>query len=124
MTQFNEVKDSGERREFETGSRRDTQEGKPRLDLIPTLFLKRLGVHFANGAKKYGDNNWQKGQPLSQYYTSAMRHMLAWYDEEEDEDHFAAAMWNNGAAMWTLEEIRAGRLPAELDDRPRKGELA
>lgn len=115
---YTAVQDSGERQSrFGTGSVRDTQEGKPRIDLIPPLFIRRLGMHFANGAKKYGDNNWRKGQPLSQYYTSGMRHMLAWFEGQEDEDHFAAAMWNVGCAMWTLEEVRAGRLPASLDDR-------
>lgn len=115
---FEKVQDSGERREFVTGSRRDTQTGKPRIDLIPTMWIERLGVHLANGAEKYGDSNWQKGQPLAQYYTSGMRHMLAWFDGKEDEDHFAAAAWNTLAAMWTLEQIRAGKLPRELDDRP------
>lgn len=117
--------DSGAREaRFGTGSVRDTQEGKPRIDLIPPLTITRLGLHFANGAKKYGDNNWQKGQPLSQYYTSGMRHMLAWFSGEEDEDHFAAAMWNVQAAMWTLNEIEAGRLPDELDDRLNRQEAA
>ncbi len=115
---YTAVKDSGERQEFSTGSRRDTDTGKPRLDLIPPLWLRRLGTHLGNGAVKYGDSNWQKGQPLSRYYASGMRHMLAWFEGQEDEDHFAAAAWNTLAAMWTLEEIRAGRLPIELDDRP------
>ena len=114
---FDSVKDSGERQEFDTGSRRDTQDGKPRIDLIPTLWLKRLGTHLANGARKYGDNNWQRGQPISRYYGSAMRHTMAWYDGQTDEDHFAAAAWNTLAAMWTLNEIAEGRLPESLDDR-------
>jgi hypothetical protein len=36
------TKDSGKREEYKSGMRRDTQEGKPRYDLIPTWFLKRL----------------------------------------------------------------------------------
>jgi len=117
MSKYDAVKDSGARQEFETGSRRDTQDGKPRLDLIPPLWLTRMGTHLANGAVKYGDNNWQKGQPLSRYYGSALRHTIAWFEGQDDEDHYAAAAWNTLAAMWTLEEIKAGRLPASLDDR-------
>ena len=30
-----EIKDSGERREFDTGAVRDIQEGKGRMDLLP-----------------------------------------------------------------------------------------
>ena len=115
---FDKVQSTEKQEEFTTGSVRGDQSGKPRLDLIPTLWLKRMGNHLANGARVYGDNNWQKGQPLSRYYGSALRHTMAWYDGDESEDHYAAAAWNNLAAMWTLEQIRAGKLPAELDDRP------
>jgi hypothetical protein len=48
MTDFNSVKDSGERQEFETGARRDTQEGKPRFGLIPPYPLRRLAMHYTN----------------------------------------------------------------------------
>lgn len=115
---FTAVLDSGKRQDFSTGSRRDTAEGKGRPDLIPTLLLERLAQHFENGAVKYGDNNWQKGQPLSRYYASAFRHLLKVKEGQEDEDHLTAAIWNLQAIMWTLEEVRAGRLPLELADLP------
>lgn len=118
MPAFDSVRDSGKRQEFSTGSVRDTAEGKPRLDLIPPLLLRRLGQHFANGAKKYGDNNWQLGQPLSRYYGSAFNHLLCVKEGKEDEDHLSAAIWNLQALMWTLEEIREGRLPIALLDVP------
>lgn len=115
---FNSVKDSGARQQWDTGSRRDIREGKGRFDLIPALFLRRLAKHFENGAKKYGDRNWEKGQPLSRYLDSALRHMMSVQEGLEDEDHLAAAAWNIQAIMWTLEEVRAGRLPRELADLP------
>lgn len=37
MTEFGEIQDSGVRQEFETGSVRDTREGKGRFDLIGSL---------------------------------------------------------------------------------------
>lgn len=114
------LKDSGERQQFTTGSQRDTQAGKGRPDLIPTLWIRRLAAVLEKGAAKYGENNWQKGQPLSQFYASGLRHMLAAKDGMEDEDHLFQAAWNFMSLAWTLEEIRAGRLPAELNDLPYK----
>lgn len=103
--------DSGEREEFPTGSVRDTQAGKPRYDLIPTTSLKRLAGLYQRGAEKYGEFNWQKGQPFSRLYASAFRHLIQWADGERDEDHAAAVAWNMFAIM-DFEE--SGR--KELDD--------
>lgn len=113
------IKDSGERREFSTGSRRDIASGKGRFDLIPTLPVRRLAVHYENGAKKYGDNNWQKGQPLNVYLDSLERHLNCLKAGEPTEDHATAISWNAFAYVWTLNEIEVGRLPKELDTRQR-----
>jgi len=94
MAKYDEVKDSGERQEFDTGSVRDTAEGKPRYDLITPIGLYRLAIHYANGAKKYGDKNWEKGQPLSRYIASLERHLQRLKVGLEDEDHEAAIAWN------------------------------
>ncbi len=115
-TSFDSVQDSGERQDFDTGSVRDSRAGKGRFDLIPSYSLKRLAQHFENGAVKYGDRNWQKGQPLSRYLDSAVRHLYAYLGGSRDEDHLAAVAWNSFALIWTEEQIRLGRLPEELDD--------
>lgn len=114
--EFNEVKDSGVRQEFETGSVRDTQEGKGRYDLIPVSMLIRLAKHYENGAKKYGDRNWEKGQPLSRYYNSALRHLFYWFLGLTDEDHLAAAIWNITAILDHEISIETGSLPVSLAD--------
>lgn len=88
------TKDSGEREEFETGSRRDTRKGKGRFDLVPTSPLRRLAGLYERGAEKYGDRNWEKGQPSSRYYDSCMRHLISYMAGERDEDHLAAVAWN------------------------------
>ncbi len=116
--EFNAVKDSGAREQFPSGSVRDTQEGKGRFDLIPPYALRRLAVHYENGARKYGDRNWEKGQPLARYWCSANRHLLDYLEGKTDEDHLAAAAWNIFAIIWTEEKVRAGKLPAELNDMP------
>ena len=115
---FEEVKDSGKREEFNTGSLRDTRIGKGRFDLISPFVLERDAKHLENGARKYGDRNWERGQPLSRYYDSAMRHMNKYMMGYRDEDHLAAARWNLAALMHTEHMISIGRLPEELDDLP------
>lgn len=112
------TKDSGNRREFESGSTRDRQEGKGRYDLIPTYPLKRLADLYDRGAKKYNENNWRLGQPLRKsYIDSAFRHLMQLIGGEPTEDHATAVVWNMFAYIWTLNEIEAGRLPKALDDR-------
>lgn len=114
---YQEIKDSGERRSFPTGSVRDTDDNKPKYSLIPVIIWKRLAQHYSNGAKKYAARNWQKGQYISVYYDSLMRHVTAIIENQDDEDHVAAAIWNVVAMGWTLAQIKAGNLPEELDDR-------
>jgi hypothetical protein len=113
--EYEKVQDSGERRDFETGSVRDVRKGKGRFDLIPTHPMRRLARHYENGAVKYGDRNWEKGQPLFDYLDSAWRHLLGVIDNKQNEDHAAAAVWNIFAYMFTRDKIENGQLPIELD---------
>jgi hypothetical protein len=115
---YEAVKDSGVREQFDTGSVRDTRDGKGRYDLISPVFLRRLARHYENGAKKYGDRNWEKGQPVSRYLDSAIRHLYCYLEGMRDEDHLAAAAWNAAAAIHTEEKVKAGQLPKELNDMP------
>ena len=147
------IKDSGERREFETGAVRDIQEGKGRCDLLPldvvadmferancgrqsdvfeymdkfkttgdvdclftvldraafmyeesgvfaTMFLE-VSKHFEEGAKKYGEYNWQKGIPTHCYIDSAVRHYLKYLRGDTDEPHDRAFVWNILCCIWT-----------------------
>ena len=153
------IKDSGERRKFDTGAVRDIQEGKGRCDLLPlnvvacvlggyhnepdcvldpiSCFVKSGSVgclydalelfrnirgmdictlilevskHFEEGAKKYGENNWQKGIPVHCYIDSAVRHYLKWSRGDQDEPHDRAFVWNILCCIWTLKN------KPELDD--------
>jgi len=115
---YSEVCDSGVREDFPTGSQRDTRAGKGRYDLLPAYAIGRLARHYENGARKYRDRNWEKGQPVSRYLDSALRHQFRWLDGSRGEDHLAAAVWNLLAIIETQERVRLGRLPAGLDDLP------
>lgn len=68
------------------------------------LFLE-LAKHFEDGAKKYGENNWQKGIPVRCYIDSAVRHYLKWQRGDEDEPHDRAFGWNILCAIWTCRHI-------------------
>lgn len=152
-----EIKDSGSRREFNSGAVRDDGNGqKGRCDLLPLMEVgliedmwetghensdnlcplsRTLGVfrkerdtdviseylsgfadeyfdgfyqmmialskHFQNGARKYGERNWQKGIPISSYVDSALRHYYKFKMGMEDEDHKVACVWNLVCLIWT-----------------------
>ena len=185
-----ELRDSGNRREFESGAVRDMQEGKGRCDLLPlkecgfilnyefddielngsiiddidlimseifnisysdseefseyilkitykkiykkligtaaifinqqmfhpvdedwtyemraTTAILELAKHFEDGAKKYGDNNWRKGIPITVFLDSAIRHYLKFRRNDQDEPHARAFLWNLICCAWTLDNI-------------------
>jgi len=95
-----ETKDSGQRRDFPTGARRDLNKGKGRYDLLPAVCIERLAKLYERGAAKYGDNNWQKGIPSTCYMESALRHLFKYLDGHRDEDHLAACVFNVFGLMW------------------------
>jgi hypothetical protein len=148
------IKDSGNRRQFDTGAVRDMQEGKGRCDLMPLevvarmfsenpmfedpiirgimLFMRNgndtkylyhalvvfcgkqydgfaptmlleVAKHFEEGAKKYGENNWQKGIPPKCYIDSAVRHYLKYRRGDQDEPHDRAFVWNIMCCIWEVD---------------------
>jgi hypothetical protein len=91
------TKDSGKRQEFETGMRRDTQDGKPRYDLIPQFAITRWADLMARGAVKYGDSNWTLASTPEEYKrfkASAWRHFMQYMSGDREEDHMAAIFFN------------------------------
>jgi len=112
------IKDSGDRREFGTGGHRDCAEGKGRMDLLPFRALMELSKVFEEGAKKYDDNNWRKGLPLSCYVDSMSRHLAKWMIGWRDEPHLEQAAWNIMCLIETKCMIEEGLLPADLNDLP------
>ena len=69
-----------------------------------TMFLE-VSKHFEEGAKKYGENNWQKGIPVHCYIDSAIRHYLKCLRGDNDEPHDRAFVWNIMCAIWTCEHM-------------------
>lgn len=107
------VNDSGERQEYASGMRRDTQEGKPDYTLIPSAILTRWAAHMTRGAAKYGRSNWELANSedeLLRFKASAFRHFIQWLDGEGDldvaEDHAAAVFFNIAAAEYVKGRLR------------------
>lgn len=67
---------------------------------METLLLE-VSKHFEEGAKKYGEHNWQKGIPTHCYIDSAVRHYLKYLRGDKDEPHDRAFVWNILCCIWT-----------------------
>ena len=76
----------------------------------PYTMLLEVAKHFEEGAKKYGESNWQKGIPVHCYIDSAIRHYLKWCRGDTDEPHDRAFCWNLMCCIW------------EVDYSPRSGD--
>lgn len=100
------IKTSGEKREFKSGSVRDSANGKPRFSLISPLALRRLAMHYTKGAEKYGDYNWALGQPLSVLFDSLKRHIQDFEEGKIDEDHLSAMAFNCFAMIHNQEAVK------------------
>ena len=109
------TKDSGARKEFDSGMHRDLQVGKPRFDLInpkglpySETLLYRWAMLMSRGAEKYNSRNWEKAnsiEELKRFKSSAERHFRQFMDNETDEDHMGGMIFNVNAInylMWKL----------------------
>jgi len=114
-TEYNDVVKSGTEDEvFKSGSRRDSNDGRGRFDLIPPWPLIRLAKHYENGAKKYGDRNWERGQPISRYINSIFRHLVKYIGGDRKEDHMAAIAWNAFAIIDHEERLTRGLIDPKI----------
>lgn len=99
------------RKQFTTGAVRSKDADDVRFDLITPIGIRRLAETYAEGAKKYGDNNWQKGIPAGECINHALKHINQWLSGDTSEDHLAHAAWNLFAVMHYEE-----KLPSMLKD--------
>lgn len=70
------------------------------FDSLADMLLE-VSIHFEEGAKKYGERNWEKGIPTQRYIDSAVRHYLKWLRGDDDERHDRAFCWNIICCIWT-----------------------
>lgn len=69
----------------------------------PETMLLEAAIHFEEGAKKYGENNWQLGIPVNCYLDSAIRHYLKWRRGDRDEPHDRAFAFNIMCCVWEVD---------------------
>ena len=76
---------------------------------IPKL-MREVSIHYRDGAKKYKPHNWKLGIPISSFVSSSVRHLMKHIDNQKDEAHDRAFIWNLLGAWWTMEH------KPEMDD--------
>lgn len=113
-----QTKDSGKHKEFNTGFRRDVNEGKPRFDLclpkdIPysEQMLTRFAELMERGRVKYSARNWERActeEELDRFKEGFLRHAMQWVNGEEDEDHAAACYFNIMGAEYIKYKLKQG----------------
>lgn len=102
----------GDKTTFSTGAQRGSDHEDCFLHMIPPEALYAYGRAFAEGAKKYGENNWLKGLPFSSLVNHAMHHILKFVEGDASEDHLGHCLWNIGAL------IHFSKHMPELNDLP------
>jgi hypothetical protein len=112
----NNLPDSGERSEFQTGAVRDASQGKGIPSAIPPRALIRLAKRFEDGAAKYKRDNWKQGIPVSRYIDSLYRHLWAFMEGDNTEDHLGAIIWNAVCLSETVDMIDNQELTCDLYD--------
>jgi Domain of unknown function (DUF5664) len=105
------TKDSGKREEFSTGMVRDTQDDKPRYDLIGSGWelITRWAQLMGRGAIKYGELNFEKAATeaeMLRFRASALRHTIQWFRGDTDEDHAAAICFNVAGCEMVKAKLR------------------
>lgn len=89
---------------------------KARYDLLPPEAMDALAMHYAKGAAKYADRNWERGMSWGKCFASLMRHAWAFWkgediDQETGTHHMVAVAWN-AIAIFTYHSRKIG-----IDDR-------
>jgi hypothetical protein len=111
-----------ETRKWTSGAVRDSNEGKPRPDLIPAECLWRLGWLYKKGCDHYGPHNWEKGIPTESFIESAERHWLQYkMGQTVDagyEDHLASLVFNIFGIMFNENHDIDATLEADKDIDP------
>ncbi len=100
VTEF-EIKDSGERRGFDSGAKRDVDYDKPRFDLIPMTALRKIVRHFPKAKTvSFRDN----GRDLSDETKAQMWGMGFAWGEKNNETLLLDIAWMSLQAIHKQED--------------------
>lgn len=98
---------------YESGAVRSSDAENTRYDLITPVGLAAVAAACAEGARKYGDFNWERGMPANDLLNHALRHLYLFLGGDRSEDHLGHAAWNVMGAIHSLEvwpELNEGTL--------------
>ena|SRR5579872_1275595 len=95
------------------------------LNLVPAIGIIYEADAMRDGGLKYGPYNWRKNKVIASIYiAAAMRHIMAWHDQRE-ENALDSGVHHLGHARACLNILldaqRTGNL---IDDRPEGGKAA
>ena len=105
---------------FSSGAR--SSEEKPRYDLIPACALEREAIRMAEGARVYGENNYQQGVNDPAFIRDRINHLiehaLKYASGDRTTDHLAAIRCNAGMLCWLerSSSVAGGAEPAASYD--------
>lgn len=113
---------------YKSGMNRDSQDNKPRYDLIVGKtqkddMHKRWAVLMTLGVQLYGERNWEKAdsqEELERAIASAARHFNQWLRGETDEDHAAACFFNINLAEYIKEKLQHKTREKTIPPDPKK----
>ena len=87
---------------FSGGARRSDR--KPRFDLIPFEFLEADADELTEGAAKYGEHNWKRGDAefFLDAWNHAFVHLQKFKEGDRQEDHLAHLACNVAFLIWAV----------------------
>ncbi len=101
---------------LEPASGTKSDEGKNRLDLLPTESLEEIAKVLTFGAKKYADYNWTKGFTWSRLLGATLRHLFAFMrGEDKDPESGLSHLAHAGCCILFL--LYHEKYHTDLDDR-------
>ena len=95
-----------ENRQFISGAKRNNDNGKPKPLYLPFDVLMRVARHYEKGSSKFGNHNWRKGIPSTEYFNSMTRHISQYWEGKQDEDHLSAIVFNAIGIMLNEEKFK------------------
>ncbi len=99
--------------QFSTGAQRSADANALRFDLIHPVAMLRLAETYAEGALKYGGENWERGMPVHDLLNHLLTHVYLFLAGDRSEPHLAHAAWGAMAAIVSHEltpELNEGHL--------------
>jgi hypothetical protein len=89
-----------------------------RHSLIPKDALDVISEVYAWGATKYADHNWRNGYEWSKSYDALIRHLTAWWDNEDnDPESGLSHLGHAGFHVFVLIVFSRHKRYADYDDR-------